>query len=419
MLGLVVRKDGESLPIKIIKIRTTRLHSSIQKPLVNASNNLVATCKKMILIASNLNQIAIESVEVTEIFTEEVAIELLKDSSRNIKNWRCYGRKLCNLFGVKVLQTFELLPDARSTDHQLVTEFLDGVPSMESQKCIRYACNRFLNWLLQKVEFRKYEELNLIPVFQIQRRHLWKYRLELIDLTLTGYLKSNTAKNRLQFLLAWIRWLQEENKIASFPLDGLVIKKSKSKERELPSEEQCLNRLILVKNSTLPKYFLLFLVLLMVTGARPIEILNLRLKHLDSNGQRIWLHSKLGRGRWIPIMPRVWAMLTSYVSKFRASASPDDTILVNTLWKKVSYTSVWDYLSSLNIQIDGFVAFRHLFCTQLLENKTNWSVTSYVMDHRQSDQLKTYQHVKKDLMAKEVKKSFEKFTSFLGGVTDV
>jgi integrase len=266
---------------------------------------------------------------------------------------------------------------------------------------------RMLEYLCELPYFRLQRPFDF-RVGLIRREHILRYRAALLARVQRGEVTSGSERKSLGFAIRWLKELQDQGYInQNVDFTGLTIPKSEHRQRKLVN--LTLLEAEVNKYMSRPEYagLVLYVLLELATGARPGELTKLTVRHLDPSSQSIWLQSKNGAGRRIPLLTFAWTALQQYVAS--RNYKEDECILRNTQGGPLTYASICQALKSMECTIDGLVAFRHTFATGCLRSGVASHITSHVLGHKDPASLQTYQRADGDFVRKEVDRAYNEW----------
>jgi integrase len=410
---LMSKSNDSTLSLQPLQaVRFHELHPEVREALRDQNQFIRSACTRMVAYVTLADQVG----------PSEVTIDRLKQPDVLEAAYQ-YGRTISYLVGsfryfLRSTGNGNALPGSRrrfARIHPVITEWITARnPRPDRRGQLMRACMEFLTWLREE-QFPMYDPSE-IPVCFLMRDHLVGYRRHVLLQGTRKNLKYSTMKRNMQHVVAWVRWMCGEGKIGELDTTGLAIRTSPSRTRCLPSHMQLSTVLTDVIQNADVTYAVLFLILL-VTGARPIELLNLTWNRVDSNKRCIFLQSKVGPGRWIPIPPVTWSVFEDYVIKrfHNTTPSASDHIFVNRYGRPLTYNIVAYVFAQARrrtVDIDGMMAFRHRFATDCYQANMPPRVFQYVMGHKGLSEMIRYQHENPSLLTSEICRAFEDGVTF-------
>lgn len=159
-----------------------------------------------------------------------------------------------------------------------------------------------------------------------------------------------------------------------------------------------------IDNSDNGKRDLTILKILIATGARVSEIINLKIEDIDmSNFEYIRILGKGSKGRIVPLYKEIGIELKSYIENNRESKSNDYKIF------NISRQTFWNNLKKYakNAKINKNVhphIFRHTVATEMIKNGADIRVVQEILGHSSIATTEKYTHLNKN----EIKKIYNK-----------
>lgn len=228
----------------------------------------------------------------------------------------------------------------------------------------------------------------------------WKEYLKNRDI------KNNALKTMISALKSFFNWLYISKKILNNPLEYIKTpKKEESKTKSLTKEEVSiiLNNIENLRD--------LCIVSLMLNGLRPIETLQLKIKHYNKEEKTILVeNSKNRKNSIVPLFSWVNNNLINYIES-KEQIKDEDYIFVS--FKKeepLTYKAIQYIIEILrnrtNIEFTAH-QFRHTFATNLLEEGFSPFHLQTLMRHECPSTLRIYtKSANKNIAIKEFR-SFE------------
>lgn len=394
--------DFHQLP----RLREKYLHPTLREVLKDADRNVVLVCLKMVGYVGIVKHKEFSEVTPSDILTKEVEQAVYVLNQQISWNMVPPARTLCRL-----LQNQDLFPRIyrrRDEYHPLLLAWANSLPASRFNDA-RTMCTYFLQWLT-KIELHEYTS-GTVPVLLLSRDVVLRFRHFLMARVSRAEISRVTARGYLATTIRWICWLHDQGKIGSLDLSRITIRAVGNKERILPTYSQIQKFLHVLSTNEKWSQYLVYFLFMLTTGARPIELQQLTLEHVAWNRQQIWLQSKNGLGRWMPIPDEVWRQFENYLGLRRSSMSARDLVFVTENGNPYCNRSINRFFASIQreagVHIDGQMAFRHRFATDCLEQGVSLNVTRYMMDHRDTSQLIRYQHVNHRNLVKNVDNAFK------------
>jgi len=357
----------------------------------------------------------IYEVKVEDIVTEDVASAMIEYSKSMKQLLHC-----CR-FVYRLLGENDLLPHPQKIYDEIHPELLAWIEvcnlSSEKVVSVRATCMKFIHWVSQHTV--PSSAPHAYPLVYLQRHHLMEYRKHLLLSVQKGQRSYPTARWHLQLVVRWVKWLIQNQRIGDIDLTGLTIKNTPSRERRIPTHLQITKFMEALINSSIKDEYLLFFLLLMETGARPIELRKLTMDCVNTQNHSIRLQSKGGPERWMILGENLWKLLALHISKREENGTGGSLyVLHGSTGQTLNFSVIhlhytWAKAES-GIDIDGLMVFRHRFATDCYEAKVPTAVFQYVMGHRSLQELKRYQHSNEYFDKKEVDSAV---TGWMGDMT--
>lgn len=211
----------------------------------------------------------------------------------------------------------------------------------------------------------------------------------------TGRPRSPATVNHYLFALSHVytvamrewEWI-EKNPVA-------VISKPKVKNnrvRYLSEEER--KQLLEVSEKYHPKLYII-IVLALSTGARKMEILNMRWSDVDFDRKRIVLeHTKNGDRRAIALTSFAFTLMKDHFTKRNKNRKYDYVFPSPTLDKPLDIKKTWERcLAKTDITDFRFHDLRHCTASYLAMNGATLAEIAEVLGHKSFDMVKRYTHL--------------------------
>lgn len=229
-----------------------------------------------------------KDVTIADIATEPVA-KAFMEYGESHTNLRYYCRKIFRLMGHPHL--IPMMTQVYPQAHPLVDEWVktDGLPK-DKQITARTTCMGLLTWLVKSEVFPY--GLESFPLLYLRRTHLLSYRQHLVKSARRGRRTYDTARWHMQLVVRWVRWLIESKHIGPLNVDRLAIKTDTGRTRRIPTYTQITKFIEAMFTTPIDEAYKLFFLLLLSTGAGPIEIRHLTMNHVDTVQHALWLQSE-------------------------------------------------------------------------------------------------------------------------------
>lgn len=282
--------------------------------------------------------------------------------------------------------------------------YLYSTYSLNYKKMLKQKLDDFLDYLAEETSAPS-EEVHLEKIYEtvnIYGETLFFSRIDvsLIDQFFLARLhKSYTwlyqAKCALQsfFLYLYRKYdfpiLTDE---MSFKLEEYK-QKPQEKDKYVPTRHDLLKFLqsVLKKSSCLQRDLLFFL-LLMTTGSRPSEILNIKVNEIDFVNETIYRkQTKNKSSKFIVLRVGFGEILQRYTKKFNLK---DDDDLFNDNGKKMDLNELQEvfafFLRDANLPFTTLHKLRHSFATIMAESGAAILVIQQILGHKKLHSTKTY-----------------------------
>ena len=144
--------------------------------------------------------------------------------------------------------------------------------------------------------------------------------------------------------------------------------------------------------------------MLIATGARISEILNLEIKNVENTDfEFVKVFGKGSKYRYIPIYPELEKELKEYIEKYRPGLKKSEFSYL--LFPGIRRENFWKILNkhALNVGIEKKIhphLFRHSTATLLLENGADIRMVQEILGHASINTTEIYTHVEKSILKK-------------------
>ena len=144
--------------------------------------------------------------------------------------------------------------------------------------------------------------------------------------------------------------------------------------------------------------------MLIATGARISEILNLEIKNVENTDfEFVKVFGKGSKYRYIPIYPELEKELKEYIEKYRPGLKKSEFSYL--LFPGIRRENFWKILNkhALNVGIEKKIhphLFRHSTATLLLENGADIRMVQEILGHASIKTTEIYTHVEKSILKK-------------------
>lgn len=228
-------------------------------------------------------------------------------------------------------------------------------------------------------------------------------------------LEQSTIKKKILVIKMFFNWLEEQGKINLSPFYRLRLNKNHHQPKKLlktltkeqikrllsPQEEIYKMKFKQLRNECIIRLFL-------ATGIRRNELLNLKIKDLDSEKRELTiLFSKTKRQRLIPFDKTTAYWLERYFLRRENFGRKCSNLFINHSGEPLKISELRYLLDSkfkqfgLKIKGIGAHTFRHTFATRLLENGADPKVVQELLGHADiKTTLGIYAHPSKEYIGR-------------------
>lgn len=240
---------------------------------------------------------------------------------------------------------------------------------------------------------------------KIEKEDVYKY-IEIIR----QKFKNNTIQRKVAAIKHFFRFCYLNKYISTDPSNSV---KNIKKEYRLPqilSNKEILAILDSYNHNPKERRDLMILKLLIATGARISEIINIEIKDIENNDyEYIKLFGKGSKYRIVPIYPALADDIKEFIEKYRPILK--DASNNHRLFPDTRRESFWKRLKKHadNVGITKNVhphVFRHSIATGLLKNGADIRVVQEILGHKTISTTELYTHVEKSTLKniyKEIK----------------
>src|SRR5690625_905895 len=215
---------------------------------------------------------------------------------------------------------------------------------------------------------------------------------------------------RLRALRAFMNWLEQRGTISDNPMKQIVISKVDT-EIQTYSREQLRDLFRQPDLETFVGYRdYAILTVLLETGARLRELVDIRVDDVKFSDNQIVLNGKTNEFRRVPIQRRTIHVLKRYLKA--RGRSPVDSLFITQDDDKMSRKGVQDRLSKYGrmAEIDNVRnsphTFRHTFAKMSVQNGANIFELQKILGHKTLDMVRVYVN----LFSEDVAESHRKFS---------
>ncbi len=268
-------------------------------------------------------------------------------------------------------------------EEDVVSQYKGAIQAMK--QCLvtrRYSQSTQNAYLGMFRSFLKY--LYPLSMYSLNKQHILDYHEQLISEKKISRAYQNQSINALKFYLEQVCGLPKEYYELTRP----------KKVQTLPSvlsQEEVIRVLTHVSNTKHKA----MLMTIYSAGLRISEMLDLKIKDIDSDAMRIWVRDgKGGKDRMTTLSPILLELLRQYFRKYR----PKHYLFEGPGGNRYSGSSVRKVLaraveaSGINKRVKVHT-LRHSFATHLLEQGTNLRYIQTLLGHTSSKTTEIYTHV--------------------------
>lgn len=259
-----------------------------------------------------------------------------------------------------------------------------------------YTISNYKNDISEFILFLQTEKISNFKIVDYQL--LRKYLMLLYDKELS----KRSVSRKISTLRSFFKWLMREDKIKSNPTILLV---SPKKDKKLPKFINSID-LATIFNSIntltpLGKRDTTLLEMFYSTGIRVGEIVQIKLKDIESDYQRIKIHGKGNKERYVLYGKVLEEKINQYLNNGRLELLKEkkcDYLFVNHLGNPITTRGVRDIFkrilqkTSLDFQVHPHM-LRHTFATHMLENGADLKAVQELLGHENLSTTQIYTHV--------------------------
>ncbi len=250
------------------------------------------------------------------------------------------------------------------------------------------------------LEFNRF--VKNFPINKLTRSHIRGFLCFLVD-------KSNqpiTRRRKLTSLKNYFAFLENESLIKVSPVRNIAMPKVKDKEPSYLTEAELKKFVNAVKEdkSKFQKRNELLAKILIETGVRISELVNLNVIDIDTDSKMMTVVRKGGQKQSVPINTGL-ANETKRLAKGRNINEP---LLLSSFRKRITQRRVGmlvqEYLKLAGINKPNISvhSLRHSFCSRLLEKGVNLKAIQILAGHKNISTTEKYLHIAKARLRKEV-----------------
>ena len=241
-------------------------------------------------------------------------------------------------------------------------------------------------------EHHNSEEVALVGYSEIRQ-----WIVELVN----NNISNRTINRKISSLNTYFKFLLKTERININPLKQHKALKV-GKKVQLPFSEQELNYVL--KNSIEVNDFesarnYLMIELFYATGIRRIELVDIKLKDLDSGNKQLKVLGKRNKERYIPLIPSVTRTINTYLEyRLKLQVIKDDDMLFLTnkglkIYEKLVYRIINKYFSEASSKAKCSPhVLRHSFATHLLNKGADLNAIKELLGHTSLAATQVYTH---------------------------
>lgn len=245
-------------------------------------------------------------------------------------------------------------------------------------------------------DLRHFEEyLDGTPVEEVDRSSIRGFLSELAE---RGNGTSSRAR-RLAALKSYFNFLQDEGYREDNPAAALRLPKARAKEPAYLTADECERLLQAVAEATdrTRSRDVAIFSLMIGTGMRRSELIELNLDHLDLEGGNVRLTRKGRRQQTLPLAEWVVATLQNYIEE--RPELETDALFVSERGTRLSQSTLWYRFkrffaaAGLDEEKASPKTLRHSYATMLLRNGVQLPVIASLMGHKSTATTEIYTHL--------------------------
>ncbi|MDD3607177.1 MAG: tyrosine-type recombinase/integrase [Candidatus Moranbacteria bacterium] len=216
-----------------------------------------------------------------------------------------------------------------------------------------------------------------------------------------------TRRRKLTSLKNYFAFLENENLIKKSPVKNIAMPKVKDKEPSYLTEKELRTLISFIKKdkSKYQKRNELMVRILIETGIRISELVNLCVGDIDVAGRTITVLRKGGQKQSLPINSELAKQIQS-ITKNRPINEP---VFVSSFKKRITQRRI-GMLAQKYFKLAGITkpnvtvhSIRHSFCSRLLEKGVNLKTIQILAGHKNISTTERYLHIAKSRLRKEVR----------------
>ena len=279
------------------------------------------------------------------------------------------------------------------TINTLKSEFLENITTYGSAESTKLAYNfelsRFLNYL---------DSLGMSNVSELSAKCVKDYIKDLKNSKTNSDLSPVTRARVRSALKSFLDYLYK-NDYLEFDL-GAKLDKIRIHRKESPylTEAQYSQFIEAIKKESTPYYKnrdLALMSLLIKTGVRRAELVNLNIADVDLSQARIWVKRKGGNEGYLPLLEELVIDLDKYLKPLKRDAN--QPLFLSKLELRLSASSVWHLVKvyALKAGLSDKItvhSLRHGFATKLHNSGVSIPVIQQLMGHKSPTTTYRYIH---------------------------
>lgn len=249
------------------------------------------------------------------------------------------------------------------------------------------------------IKFIEYlESINITNPKMISAKEVKDYIRNVQKINSSEPLSNSTRHLMQSSIKSFLRYLYQNDYIDIELGSKLERIKIQKKESAYLSKEQYSQFISVIKKTT-PYYRnrdLALMNLLIKSGIRRAEIVNLNISDIDLQQARIWIKRKGGNEGYIPLLDELVKDLEVYLKTLSRSA--DQPLFMSKRGQRLSASSVWHLVKKYALKAGlskklTVHSLRHGFATKLNDSGVPIPIIQKLMGHRSSSTTYRYLHV--------------------------
>ncbi|WP_050614767.1 tyrosine recombinase XerC [Bacillus testis] len=231
-------------------------------------------------------------------------------------------------------------------------------------------------------------------------------------LYLTKLYSKNLAKKSIarktSCLRSFYKWMMREEMVDENPFTMVALPKKEQKLPQFLYEEEIVQLLASIPETTLGQRNLALIELLYATGMRVSECCGLQIKDIHFALETILVHGKGKKDRYIPFGKYAANALHKYMNGARKELmkkAEHDYVFVNSRGEPITPRGIRHILKQTieHACVDGKLyphMLRHSFATHLLNNGADMRSVQELLGHENLSSTQIYTHITKDQLQK-------------------